>query len=398
MQTPTIRAIVFACAFCAPHLSPVAAQQRSAPVPPPRAASATANPRAALYSVIGALAGSALATGYYFVSESGNRAGGCRPFTCAMPFLTVSGALSGLFIAKELDAQRRVDTPRAGDRVAFSIVEAGVLAAPTSIDVRDSLIATASDSGAQLLSVWPTPKALRRRATGLTSLRQVVIVPATQSIVLGTSTALWEAPLTTGPATRIGDGPIDALAASEDAVMSAVGKKLRLRRGSGTAMRYDSVQLGSVVSALTYDETARQWWAALDSTIVQIVADSGGLRVGKTLDLPSPARAITTSGPWIAAALGDNGVIAWRRETLSDAITRPVRITQEPRFAYDLALIDDALYVAGGVDGLFRLSLSPVPRVVSSSRQFPFATTVRARGGVVWVGDRTRKTIARVTP
>lgn len=354
--------------------------------------------RAALYSALGAATGGALAMGYYFMSERGDRAGGCRPFNCAMPFLVVSGAISGLFIAKEVDAQRRVDAPRTGESFTFAFADAATLAPPIAIDVGDSLVAVVSDSGAQLFSVAPAPKALRRRAAGLSSLRQVVILPSSQTMVLGTGTALWETALVTGPATRIGDGPIDALSASKDGVMSAVGPRIRLRRGSGTTQRVDSLQLEGPVSALAYDETSRDWWISLDTAVVQIVADDAGLHVGKSFAVPSTARSIATNGQWIAAALGDAGVIAWRREAIGGAAPTAIRVAQEPRFAYDLTFFNDDLFVAGGVDGLFRLSLSPVSRVVGSSRQFPFATTVKSQGGFVWVGDISRRTISRVTP
>lgn len=354
--------------------------------------------RAALYSVIGAATGGVMAMGYYAMSQQGDRAGGCRPFNCAMPFLVVSGAISGLFIAKEIDAQRRVDAPRTGESFTFSFSEAGTLAPAIAMDVRDSLVAVVSDSGAQLFTAASAPKALRRRAVGLSSLRQVVILPASQTMVLGTGTALWEASLGTGPATRIGDGPVDALASSPDGVMSAVGQRIRLRRGSGPTQRVDSLQLGGPISALAYDETSHDWWVSLDTAVLQIVADEQGLRAGKSLAVPATARSIATNGQWIAAALGDAGVIAWRREALGGTAPTSIRVSQEPRFAYDLAFLNDDLFVAGGVDGLFRLELSPSARVVGSSRQFPFATTVKSQGGFVWVGDISRRTIARVTP
>ncbi len=392
---------------CIPALSgslaawaaPLSAQQpaaarsgsRSEPVRGPGA-------RAGWYSLIGAAAGGVMAMGFYAISDNGSRASGCKPLSCALPFLSVSGAVSGLFIARELDAGRRAHAPRTRARLNFGFSEASLLSAPTHIDGRDSLIAVVSDSGTQLVSASAAPKALRRRASGLTGLRQVVIVPLTGSLVIGSGTALWETSLASGPAARIGDGPVDALAASGDAVLSAVGRRLRLRRGMGATQRTDTLLLSGSVSALVYDETAHLWWAALDSTLVQIVADSTGLRTGMALDAPTGARAITTSAGWIAAALGDAGIIAWRRESLAGGVQRPVRVSQEPRFAYDLAFVGDALYVAGGVDGLYQLSLSPVPRVLGSSRQFPFATSVRAQGGVVWVGDRTRQSILRVTP
>lgn len=351
-------------------------------------------------SAFGALSGSLMAMGFYFLSEKGNRSSGCQPLNCALPFLTVSGAIAGLFIGRELDAQHRAFAPRAGESIEFGFAEAIVLTSPTYLDVRDSLIAVVSDSGAQLLSASTAPKALRRRANGLNAMRQVAIVPGRGTLVLGTATALWEASLMNGPASRLVDGPVDALAASRDAVMSATGKRLRWRTGSGEAMRTDSIELPQPVSAIAYDSAARAWWVSTDSQVVQVQDNNGTIAVTATkLAIPATARAIATSGEWIAAALGDEGVIAWRRDALaSDGDASAVRVVKEPRFAYDLAFLNGTLFVAGGVDGLFQIALTPVARVVGSSRQLQFATTVRAGNGVLWVGDRNRRSVVRVTP
>ena len=350
-------------------------------------------------SAFGALSGSILGMGFYFMSDRGNRSSGCQPLDCALPFLSASGAIAGLFIGRELQSQQRALAPRAGASIDFSFTEARVLAAPTYIDVRDSLIAVVSDSGAQLFSAAPQPKALRRRAGGLSAMRQVAIAPGRGTILLGTGSALWEANLLSGPATRLADGAVDALATSRDAVLSASGRRLRLASGTGATALTDTLELADPIIAIAYDETARAWWVATDAQIVQVTGDAGTLALTKTtLALPASARAITTNGEWIAAALGDAGVIAWRRDGLSGAAADPVRVQQEPRFAYDLAFLDGVLFVAGGVDGLFQLSLTPTPRVVGSSRQVRFATTVRAGNGVVWVGDRNRLSVVRVVP
>ena len=251
----------------------------------------------------------------------------------------------------------------------------------------------------QLLSATPSPKALRRRANGLSALRQVAIVPSRGSLVLGTGTALWEASLLAGPATRLSDGPVDALAASGDAVLSASGRRVRVRFGAGDAARSDSLELPQPVSSVAYDSVARAWWVATDSQVVQVTSNDGKLALTTvSMALPATARAIATNAEWIAAAMGDEGIIAWRRESLGGGVIASVRVANEPRFAYDLAFLGGALFVAGGVDGLFQLSLSPEPRVVGSSRQLQFATTVRAANGVLWVGDRNRMSVVRVTP
>ena len=346
----------------------------------------------------GALAGTALAMGYYFLSEGESRASGCEPINCALPFLSISGGFAGLFIGRELQEQRLALAPRAGSAVAFGMVEAKLLASPNAIDVRDSLIAVVGDSGAQLLSAAPQPKALRRRAAGLSAMRQVAIAPGLGTLILGTGSALWETSLINGPATRLADGAVDALATSNDAVLSASGAKVRYRRGSGDGAVLDSVELGQPVSALAFDSTTNQWWAATETQVVELAVNDGRLRAtAVVLTLPAPARAIATNGEWIAAALGDEGVIAWRRATASTG-GDPVRITDEPRFAYDLAFLNGVMYVAGGVDGVFQMSLTPTARVLGSSRQVQFATSVRATGGVLWVGDRMRQSVVRITP
>ena len=383
---------------------PVAAQsatRRAGPssMTPPNNPRRPAGGTLARTSAFGALSGSVLAMGYYFLSEKGTRSSGCQPLDCALPFLVTSGAIAGLFIGRELDAQRRAFAPRAGEVIEFGFGEGRVLAPPTFIDVRDSLIAVVSDSGVQLLSATPSPKALRRRANGLSALRQVAIVPSRGSLVLGTGTALWEASLLAGPATRLSDGPVDALAASGDAVLSASGRRVRVRFGAGDAARSDSLELPQPVSSVAYDSVARAWWVATDSQVVQVTSNDGKLALTTvSMALPATARAIATNAEWIAAAMGDEGIIAWRRESLGGGVIASVRVANEPRFAYDLAFLGGALFVAGGVDGLFQLSLSPEPRVVGSSRQLQVATTVRAASGVLWVGDRNRMSVVRVTP
>jgi len=350
-------------------------------------------------SAIGALTGSLMAMSYYWMSEKGERASGCEPMNCALPFLTFSGAVAGLFIGRELDAQRRAMAPRVGTTSSFSFSEASVLAAPNAMDVRDSLIAVVSDSGAQLVSALPAPKALRRRANGLSALRHVVLMPARGSMVLGTGTALWETSVQAGPATRLADGAVDALASFGDAVLSATGRRVRLQTGTGTAARVDSAELAQAVSAVAFDSVGGTWWVATDSQLVQFSGANGTLAATKTaLPLPGAARALAFNGEWIAAALGGEGVIVWRRASLTSDMLEVQRVTQEPRFAFDLAFLGDALYVAGGADGLIEVALTPTARVITSSRQLSFVSLVRSSHGVLWVGDRNRSSVVRVVP
>lgn len=400
-SAPILLAFLLATAGATPSLAQSVPLRPVAPTGLPPQSSTTGAVTGTMWrtSLYGALSGAALGTAFYFLSDKGERSSGCEPQNCALPFLTISGGIAGLFIGRERDAKQRAFAPRAGESLEFGFTEARLLASPTFIDVRDTLIAVVSDSGAQLLTATAAPKALRRRAAGLSALRQVAILPERGTITLGTGTALWEANLVTGPASRLADGPVDALAVSPQAILSASGRRLRLRTGSGDAARSDSTELPQLVSAIAYDSIARAWWVSTDSQMVQVTGTDGKLVVTPlVLPIPATARAIATSAGWIAAALGDEGIIAWRRESLRGGVLSPERVTQEPRFAYDLTFLGESLFVAAGVDGLFQIGLSPTARVIGSSRQVQFATTVRAGNGVLWVGDRSRQSIVRVTP
>ena len=109
---------------------------------------------------------------------------------------------------------------------------------------------------------------------------------------------------------------------------------------------------------------------------------------------------MTLSATHVAVALGEAGLMAWPRASLTSAqqggVIAPLRLAGEPRFVFDADFAGDVLYVAGGVDGLFRVAIEPTLRIIDSSRQFPFVTLVKTDGGVVWVGDRGRNELVRV--
>lgn len=355
--------------------------------------------RLARYSAVGAGAGTALAMGYWAVSEKGQRGGECRPLECALPYLTISGAVAGLFLGRELEIQRLALAPRTGDAVKYATSAAALLAPPTSIDAGDTVLVVASDSGVQLVSAAAAPRAIARRAAGLRAIRQVAFVPSRGALAIGTATALFETPVASGPARRLAEGAVTALGASPMSLLSASGAVLQLHR-AGTRAIGDSLEMRAPVSAVAWDSLAGVWWVATDSQLVRVRETPRGLEAGAALPLPAAARRIAMSASHVAVALGDMGVMAWPRTALTNAqqggVIAPLQLAGEPRFVFDLDFAGDFLYVAGGVDGLFRVALEPSPRVIDSSRQFPFVTLVKVDRGVVWVGDRGLMEILRV--
>lgn len=352
------------------------------------------------YMGAGAAIGGLLALGYHQLSVGG-RAGRCQPMSCALPYLTMTGALSGLFISREKFAERRAEMPRAGSVLEFRFTETVLPAAATALGIRDTLVVAATDSGAQVLST-ARGSLLRRRGAGLSNLRSVAIAGSDPRLLIGTGTALWETPLTTGLISRVLDGPVDALSAHGDIVVATSGNSVRVRRMAPSgATRIDSLNAGVPVTSARFDATSGKWWLTGDSLLFELtVAEGDALPVlTQRAMFSGQARAVASSRNWVAVALGSDGLAIWPRTALGGSgVTSPVLLRGEPRFAFDLAFVGDDLFVAGGVDGVTRVDLSAGARIVGSSKQGGYATTIESDNGVLWVGDRNTRRLLKITP
>jgi len=351
---------------------------------------------------IGAAIGGLLALGYYQLSDGGERSGRCMPINCALPYLTISGGISGLFIARERAAQRRAETPRAGESLMFRFTETLLPTAANGLGVRDSVLAVATDSGVVVLSSGPRISTLRRRGAGLSNIRSVAITGDASTILIGTGTALWETPTSAGVLSRVVGGGVGALAAHGNTVVAAVGEKLVVRRTMSGSTRVDSLDAGTAVSSVRHDAFSGHWWVTADSSLFELtVSDSslGAPVLTKRSTFGGEARAVAAASNWVAVALGSDGLAIWPRASLTGrGVTTPIVLRGEPRFAFDLAFVNDALFVAGGVDGITHVELSVSPRIVGSSRQAGYATIIEAVDGVLWVGDRSKNRVMRIVP
>lgn len=350
---------------------------------------------------IGAGLGALMAVGYYFISDHGERAGKCGPWRCALPYLSISGGFAGLFMSRELAAQRRAERPRVGDRLVFASTSYSIPAAPIALGLRDSLLAVATDSGTQVISTVSRNAALRRRGSGLSDVRRVAVSGGESQILIGTASALWETGPTEGLLRRVLEGPVDALAASPAAVVAASGTSIRIRYGVGEGARTDSVTAPGRVTAAAWDEGSGNFWITTESMLLELSITGSTPTLTPRVATGGIANAVASSANWVAISLGNDGVAIWSRQALlGGGVTTPTALKGEPRFAFDLAFLNDVLYVAGGVDGVTKIELSPGVRIVGSSRQVGYATSIASDGTALWIGDSfTGKTrIIRATP
>ena len=360
-------------------------------------AQATVRDHRLRYSIIGSLVGSALAGGYYVASDRGARGGQCDPMGCALPYMAVTGAITGLFLARELDAQRRAESPRTGVPERLSLTSVTLPSMPTAMAVNDSLVVVLSDSGASVFAAAPKPRALRRRASALSGLRDVAITPGSDRLLIAGRTALYSVPTDSGPASRLLNGEITAVAAGRNGWGAARGRMLVIESRRGGAIARDSLDVGETIHSIAFDAVDDSWLVGADSALLRVAAGADAWSLTGRWPTAGAVRAIATNATWIATAEGESGVTVWRRESLSGGVVTALSLRGEPRFAYDLALQGDELFVAGGTDGLFRVTLGASAVVRSVSRDLPFVTLVRAdtRGGL-WAGDRGLPGLVRV--
>lgn len=359
--------------------SPLPAQDRSNTV---EGATAAAVPRVRWikYSILGALTGSALAAGYNAISSNGLDSGRCKPWDCALPFLSVSGALSGMFLAREIEAQRRALAPRVGGAERYDRASLALTAVPSAFALRDSLVAIVGDSGATVVPAHRIgaidPKSLPRQGRGLARLRTIDLDPRSRRLLMGSPSALYGAAFAGGTIERLLAGNVTAVAVgpTPDSWAAARGAMITVMREG----RRDSLTLTSSVNALSYDAVRRVWWAGSDSGLVAITDDGTTLRNARQYATPGPVRALTHGARWVVAALGELGAMGWREEPGMAVVSEPTVLRGSPRFVYDVAVAGDLLLLAAGSDGLVRLSLEPEWRVLGSAREYGYITGVRA--------------------
>jgi len=367
------------------------------PLAPRAHAQATVRDNRLRYSILGSLVGTALAGGFYFASDRGQRSGQCDPKGCALPYLAVSGAITGLFIARELDAQRRAEMPRIGGRKRLSLTSVALPSMPTAMAVTDSLVVVLSDSGASLFTNALKPRALRRRASALSGLRDVAIMPGSARLLLAGRTALYSVATDSGPASRLLDGEVTAVAAGRDGWSAARGPLLVIEsRLGGVAVR-DSLDVGETILAVAFDAVADSWLVGADSALLRVALRGNAWSVTGRWRTSGAVRSIASNASWIATAEGEAGVTAWSRESLAGGVVTALSLRGDPRFAYDVAIQGNELFVAGGTDGLFRVALGVSAVVRGISRDLPFVTLIRAdASGGLWAGDRGLSSIVRV--
>lgn len=357
------------------------------------------------YTLAGAAVGSVLATAYYAVSDPEDRESGCKPWSCVMPYLTGSGALTGLFLAREIAMQRAADMPRlaARERATFSTL--ALPGAFTGLLAVDTLVYVVGDSGVAVIGRADVPRALRRRANGLRGLRELALVPGTAGngadhrLLVASEAALYSTSAMSGPVSRVLSGPIGGLAASPARWIAARGPMIFTGSAvDGSATVRDSLLLGADVRAAVGDGTTGHFWVATDSSVIEVrILPEGVASRAREFPVSTPVHALAVSAGHLVAATREQQLLVWSRTAMSNAIVTPELLPLGAAYPYDMAFRGEELFVAAGAEGVVRIAMTPTLEALGTITDVRFATHIRVDGdGTLWVTDRARNALVKL--
>lgn len=368
-----------------------------AAVPPARAQESQRTdrrfPRRLLFSLVGL--GTGAAAGASYVATKGqSQPGTCGKPECVFAVTAISGALIGYMIGREFDELHMLRY-RGGAPLAPRSLSQGLLGEPGVLAASDTLVAVGGTAGVQLFRTGAELRPAGRRANGVRGIVAVDIAPTLGALAVGSASGLYlYQPGASGVLVREGD--VSATAASADRVYFAAGTRIEAAPvGADTARGWPGVTVGSPVRDLELDGGRGVLWAITDDELIAFRSAGDSLERSGSTALSAGGRRVTIDGTRLAAALGEGGVLVF---DVSDP-SRPDSIGawSGARFAYDVSLAGDRLYVAAGPEGVYVLNIaSGAPTTLGLARELGFAAALVSRNGFTYLIDRSTNALRRI--
>ncbi|WP_353266444.1 hypothetical protein [Gemmatimonas sp.] len=325
-----------------------------------------------------------------------------------MPYLTGSGALTGLFLSREIALQRASTRPglAARERVIARLVPLG--STPTSLLAMDSVLYVAGDSGITVLGPVSEPRALRRRAAGLRGLQGIALTDGSDAsrermLLIGTDAARFITGDVGGAISRTVPTPIRGVAAQAENWVAAGVRTVYAGTGAlvdGRTLRTtDSLSMSVEIRSMSADVVRGIYWVATDSSIVEVrLSANGSISRGNELTLPAPVHAVAVSARSIVAATDDQRLLIWPKSSIDSPTKSPEILSLGASYPYAIAFRGQELFVAAGAEGVLRVAIEPKVELLGTIADVRFATTISVGpDGTLWVADRNRSGVVRLT-
>jgi len=355
---------------------------------------ASRRPRSLLFAALGAATGAAVASLYAFTENDNSSPGQCTSGNCVLTVATMSGLLVGFMIGREFDQLHALRYrggvplyPR-GDAVGLE-GEAFVLA------VRDTLIAVGGRTGIQIVSNGSTLRLAERRS-GIRGIVALDFIPGVGSIAVGSPSGFYLYPPRTGPGMLLREGETSALVATPERIYFATGTRIESAPAAADTLRtWPGVDIGSKTQALTFDSDRALLWAVTDTLLLAFRPEGDSLAAVGSTRLPGRARSVAARDQYVAVAMGESGVVLY--DVSDPAQPRERGRWSKARFAYSVSIAGDRVFAAGGLDGVYVLSITANGlETFGLARELGFATLLVSRGTRTYLVDRSTNSLRRI--
>ena len=353
-------------------------------------------PRWAILGVIGALTGAGVGLSYSRIGDDKRAAAGnCTSGGCVIGIMTAGGALVGYMIGRELDQLHEVRFR--GSRSLRPHLESVTLGADlTALTVRDTVLAAAGRAGVRFVSAGVAFKPTARRAAGIRGISDIALGSSGSMFALTTGTGVYVFPVDSGPGSMIREGSASAAATIGDTVIFSSGSRVeRAPLSADTTREWPGIDLGRRPIAIAADEARNIVWAVTDTALFALGRAGDSLNILSVVSLPNRPRRLAIEGDLLIVALGEAGIGVFR--TTDPAAPVTIGRWAGARFAYDVSVARDRIFVAAGPDGLYVIRLEGSTLVNAGlARDVGFAAAVISRGAWTYVYDRTTGSVHRM--
>jgi hypothetical protein len=330
----------------------------------------------------------------YATNFEGN-IGGCSSTACVVPVTVGLGSLVGFMIGNEMDKLHRI---RYGHAPPLSLrgIELSLSIEPNDLALRDSSVYVTGTEAVEVIAAGPRMSRTSIKARGLRGIGPVMPDLVQNTLLVGTTVGLYRFPLATDePGALAYPGDISAM--SGDGLMAVgLGPEVRILRVADTLETLsDSLPETARVVDLAWQDGRRLWVLTEERLAAFDVAEDGAtVPRGATTFAGVPRRFTLTDSLAIVAA-GSGGVYA---VDVRDP-DHPTELANwsGARFAYDVALAGDRVYIAAGPEGLYVMRLTDQGfSPIGLSRKLGFVAAVEAGPDAVYLLDRAGFTLRRV--
>jgi hypothetical protein len=356
-------------------------------------------PKQWLGAGVGVVVGAGFAALYGAFTELEDQ-GGCSEVACvAVVSVGVAGAL-GFLIGNEFEKKYR-QRYRHAPPLSLDGVARPLAITPSDLRLESDRVLVSGSGGVELFARGGQLSSDGLWARGLRSVATAAVHRPTDDLVVGTAFGLYRFPLVVDEPGHLAlPGEMSALALGPRAAAYADVFDVWLARFDGDSIvpLGEPIEESARVTDLRWDQQGRLWAVTEEFVILYTLAPSGDrLERRAELLLRTPGRNIAFVDDLALVATGSGGVIVYDGrdpETLREVVN-----WSGARFAYDVAAVGTAVYLAAGPEGLYVLQWTgETLESLGLVRDLGFLAGVEAGPDGVFLIDRTGIFLRRLEP